>query len=201
NFMELLQRVREVTLGAYGHQELPFEKLVEELQPERNLSYNPLFQVMLVLQNDPQARGQAAAASTTATSTTTAETATEAPEQQLITGTAKFDLTLSLLESGGALLGAVEYNTDPFRPERVQRLIGHFEQLLLGIVKQPQQPLGSLPLLSGSEREQLLLQPGQEAVAGTVLELFAAQLQRAAEQPALVAGQQKLSYRELDQRA
>src|SRR6185436_2172361 len=108
SFLQLLARVREVTLGGYAHQELPFEKLVEELQPERNLSYNPLFQVMFVMQTDPQGRGRRAARGSAAAAAAAAageqrgaegEGEGETAAGQLLTGTAKFDLTLSVQES------------------------------------------------------------------------------------------------------
>jgi aspartate racemase len=198
NFWGLLRQVREVTLGAYAHQELPFEKLVEELQPERNLSYNPLFQVMFVLQNDPQGTSRRGVAS-----------GGEAAESDggagaIVTGTAKFDLTLTLMEQGGGLVGAVEYNTDLFNGERVRRLIGHYEQLLRGIVTNPEQRLDRLALLTEAERGQLLSEWNKgvgPAVRGTVLELWEAQVAREPERPALVSGEQQLSYGELERRA
>src|ERR1043166_8718404 len=199
SFAELLQRVREVTLGAYAHQELPFEKLVEELQPERNLSYNPLFQVMFVLQTDPQARGKAAADVQGTEGENTSDSDDGAVAGQVMTGAGKVDLTLSVQESGGVLSGAVEYNTDLFSAARVVRMVGHYEQLLKSIVSNPQQQLGRLELLSRSEREQLLRQP--EAVSGTVLELFAAQVASDAQRVALVAGEQEVSDQELAARS
>jgi len=196
SFAELLQRVREVTLGAYAHQELPFEKLVEELQPERNLSYNPLFQVMFVLQGSGKREAGEGAAEEGG------ESSEAADGPQLMTGTAKFDLTLSMQESGGVLWGAVEYNTDLFSAARVARLVGHYEQLLKSIVSNPQQRLGRLEMLSRSEREQLLSQNEPvQAVSGTVLELFAAQVASGAQRVALVAAEQELSYQELAARA
>jgi non-ribosomal peptide synthetase component F len=139
-FRELLRRVREVTLGAYTHQDLPFEKLVEELQPERNLSHHPLFQVMFVLQNTPTL------------GTAPAEDTPQSGDVPIVTGTAKFDLTISLVESEQGLLGAVEYNTDLFEKATIERLVGHYQTLLEGIVADPEQRISELPLLTETER-------------------------------------------------
>ena len=143
-FRELLGRVREVSLGAYAHQDLPFEKLVEELQPERNLSHAPLFQVLFVLQNAPTS-------------------AIELPglivsPVPVDKGTAKFDLTLTLVEGTDGLRATVEYNTDLFDAATITRLLGHFQTLLEGIVADPEQRLSALPLLSAAERQQLLVE-------------------------------------------
>jgi amino acid adenylation domain-containing protein len=139
-FRELLQRVRERNLGAYAHQDLPFEHMVELLQPERDMSRNPLFQVMFVLQNTPMP-------------------VLELPGLTLnlmpsSTGTAKFDLWLSITEAEDRLFGSLEYNTDLFEPATIERLIGHFATLLAGIVAQPALPLTQLPLLTAAERAQ-----------------------------------------------
>ncbi|WP_235657479.1 condensation domain-containing protein, partial [Fischerella thermalis] len=132
SFRELLRRVREVALGAYAHQDVPFEKLVEKLQPQRNLSHTPLFQVMFVLQNAHSLE-------------------IELPSLTLSTlesdsGTAKFDLTLYMAETASGMIGSVEYNTDLFEPQTIQRLAEHFQRLLSGIVANPEQRLEELPL-------------------------------------------------------
>ncbi len=144
-FRELLQRVREVALGAYTHQDLPFEKLVEELQPERNLSYNPLFQVMFILQNAPIP-------------------SVELPgltwqPQEVDGGTSKFDLKLSLWESPEGFNGSIEYKTDLFNPTTIARMANHFEILLRHIVKQPEIRLNELAaILALADKEQQLIQ-------------------------------------------
>ncbi|PMB49545.1 non-ribosomal peptide synthetase, partial [Fischerella thermalis CCMEE 5205] len=130
SFRELLRRVREVALGAYAHQDVPFEKLVEKLQPQRNLSYTPLFQVMFVLQNAHSLE-------------------IELPSLTLSTlesdsGTAKFDLTLYMAETASGMIGNVEYNTDLFEAQTIQRLAEHFQRLLAGIVANPEQRLEEL---------------------------------------------------------
>jgi len=130
SFLELLRRVREVCLGAYAHQDLPFEKLVEELQPARNLSHNPLVQVMLVLQNTPL--------STLAGAEGTLDLV-EIPRE-----TAAFDLTLNLWERPEGLYGWCEYNTDLFNADTIARMVGHLEQLLRDVTAQPQHPLSAL---------------------------------------------------------
>ncbi|HEV2765298.1 MAG TPA: condensation domain-containing protein, partial [Pyrinomonadaceae bacterium] len=117
-FAELMRRVREVSLGAYAHQEVPFEKLVEELQPERDLSRSPLFQVMFALQTVSPSSSQSPA-----------DAAGRVWRMGGKGETAKFDLTLSLAEGGGRLLGAVEYNTDLFEEPTAVRLAEHFLNL------------------------------------------------------------------------
>ena len=146
SFRELLQQVREVVLGAQAHQELPFERLVQELAPERSLSHAPLFQVMLVLDNMPARR-------------------LELPGLQLQTigedsATAKFDLTLALStkSESGELNGVIEYNTELFDAARMVRLAEHFSALLTAVVADAEQPLARLPLLSEAERHRLLVE-------------------------------------------
>ena len=141
-FTELLRRVREVTLSAYAHQELPFEKLVEELHVPRELSRNPLFQVLFTLQN-------------------TSRHYLQLPGVQLESvpaggRPAKFDLTLLIRESDEGLFGVFEYNTDLFDESTVQRMAEHFETLLRAIVEDPQQSLSAFRMLTGDERQRLL---------------------------------------------
>ena len=134
---ELLQRVREVCLGAYAHQEVPFEMLVEQLQPERALSHTPLFQVMLVLQNAPQQRVEWAGVGMSAL--------------EMESGTAKYDLTLGLAESERGLVGTLEYNRDLYERESMERLVGHYQQVLSGLVEQVEQRVWEVRLLSEVE--------------------------------------------------
>ena len=141
-FTELLKRVREVTLSAYAHQELPFEKLVEELHVPRELSRNPLFQVLFTLQN-------------------TSRHYLQLPGLRLESipaggRPAKFDLTLAIRESDEGLFGVFEYNTDLFDESTVQRMAEHFETLLTAIVEDPQQCLSAFRILTGEERQRLL---------------------------------------------
>src|SRR6185436_18038062 len=185
---ELLARVRDTTLGAYTHQDLPFEKLVEELQPERSLAHTPLFQVMLVLQNAPME-------------------ATEIPGLRFLplpveSGTARFDLHLALTELPAGLLADLEYNQDLFESATMIRLLGHLRTLAEGAVAAPGTRLADLPLLSAAERHQLLLgwnDTGVERAPGVCLhELFLRQARRAPEAPAVVFEGRGITYAELD---
>ncbi|HLG64756.1 MAG TPA: condensation domain-containing protein, partial [Ktedonosporobacter sp.] len=142
SFRELLSCVRNVALGAYAHQDLPFEKLVEELQPERDLSRNPLFQVMFALQNAPQGDLEL-----TGLSTTSLKIANE---------TTMFDLDLFMWEGTHGLRGTLRYSTDLFDNSTIIRLLKHFETLLESIVATPEQRLGELSLLTPQQRHQIL---------------------------------------------
>jgi len=142
SFRELLKEVREVTLGAYTHQDLPFEKLVEELQPERDMGHTPLFQVMFALQSAPrEVEELAEVAMTNFTSQQT---------------TAKFDLTLSMEESGDRIAGSLEYNTDLFDAATIARMATYWENILESIVTQPDALVDDLELLSEQEHALLL---------------------------------------------
>jgi amino acid adenylation domain-containing protein len=190
-FTRMLEEVRENALGAYTHQELPFEKLVEELQPERNLSYTPLFQVMLVLQNAPQEK-------LSLPGLTISGFETQA-------SLAKFDLTLNLRESADRLDAAFEYNTDLFDASTIRRMAGHLRTLLESIVVNPEQRLSELPILSDAERRQLLHEWNDTErdypVNSCLHELFEAQVERTPERVAVVFENERLSYRELNRRA
>ncbi|MGO7172212.1 condensation domain-containing protein, partial [Rhizobium leguminosarum] len=137
-FPDLLGRVKETALGAYAHQDIPFEKLVEQLQPQRDLSRQPLFQVMFALQNVPQG-------------------GLELPGLRLTPAgraadSAKFDLLLQLVETDDGLRGSLEYATDLFDRESMERLAGAFQLLLEGIVSAPDRRVSEFPLVSAAER-------------------------------------------------
>jgi non-ribosomal peptide synthetase component F len=151
-FRDLLQRVRQTALDALAHQELPFEKLVRALQPARDLSRSPLFQVMFVLQNERLNPLELAGLKLT--------------PLPLHSGTAKFDLMFSLEENGDGLGGFVEYNTDLFDESTIVRLLGNFQTLLEGVAENPGQRLSQLPLLTEMERKQIFV----DFRAGTFLE-------------------------------
>ena len=191
SFRELLGRVREVALEAYAHQELPFEKLVEELQPERNLSHSPLFQVAFGLQNTPRAALKI-------------EGLTLSPVE-VDSGTAKFDLMLVMHEEPDGLRGVLQYNTDLFDQATMLRLLGHFRTLLEGIVANPEQRLADLPLLTPAERHQLLVEwndTRKDYPQDTCIHaLFEAQVERTPEAVAVVCEDQQLTYRQLNSRA
>ena len=138
-------------MGAYSHQDLPFEKLVEELHPGRDLSHSPFFQVMFVLQNAPWEAAQLAGL--------------EVTPMLIDSGTSKFDLTLFVRERGEALQAVVEYSTDLFEAETIRRMLGHYQTLLEGIVANPEQRLSDLPLLTSAERQQILVDWNRTEVA------------------------------------
>ncbi|HEY0781135.1 MAG TPA: condensation domain-containing protein, partial [Thermoanaerobaculia bacterium] len=190
SFGELAERVRSTALGAYGHQDLPFERLVEALQVPRSLSYSPLFQVMFVLQH---ARPPLALPGLEVSGLT----------RQGVT--AKWDLNLSLVDSAESITGSCEYSTDLFEPVTVRRLLAHFETLLEGIVAAPERRLSELPLMAPSERQQLTLEwndTGSELPqSGDLAARVVGWAERSPDAPAVVFGPESLSYRELDRRS
>ncbi|HEX7330143.1 MAG TPA: amino acid adenylation domain-containing protein [Pyrinomonadaceae bacterium] len=188
---ELIRRVKEVALGAYAHQELPFEKLVDELQVERSLSHSPLFQVLFALQNAGQDVLELPGLSLSAVGETG--------------GITKFDLMLNLSESGEAISGALVYNTDLFDSTTVKRMLMHFQMLLESVVANPDRSIASLPILAGSECQLILdnwndtARPFPSDVC--VHQLFEAQVVASPESVALICDDRRLSYGELNQRA
>ena len=191
SFTSLLRRVRETLLDAYAHQDLPFEKVVEALRPERALSHAPLFQVMLILQNAPLALPRPAGL--------------EIGVEEIAGATAKFDLTLSLTENEDGMRGVLEYDRDLFDEATAERLLGHYLTLMDGAVEEPERRAAELELLSAGERAQLLKGWNDTAApfhAEICLhERFAAQVARTPAAVALVAGEERISYRDLDRRA
>ncbi|NCR76516.1 MAG: amino acid adenylation domain-containing protein [Microcystis aeruginosa K13-06] len=191
SFRELLNRVREVALGAYAHQDLPFEKLVEELQPERDRSRSPLFQVMFALQNTLSQPWELPGVTIT--------------PLEVHSGTSKFDLTLDLRETSEGIKGGIEYNTDLFKAETIARMLGHFQVLLEGIVSNPEQRLSDLPLLTLAEQHQLLVEWNNtqtDYLKNTCIhQLFEEQVARTPNAIAVVFEEEKLTYRELNCRA
>lgn len=189
-FRAALHRVRDVALGAYAHQDLPFEKLVAELHPARDLSRNPLCQVTFQLVNVP---GLAMAAEST-------ERAVHVEP-----GSAIFDLALSFWEDGEGLSGQVEYSTDLFDAETVARLLEHYHTLLQGIVANPAERLSRLPLLSAPERRQLVSEwndtAADLAVDACIHEMFEAQASRTPDAVAVTHRGSSLTYEALNRRA
>ncbi|HLM46806.1 MAG TPA: condensation domain-containing protein, partial [Myxococcaceae bacterium] len=191
SFRELLARVRETTLGAYAHQDVPFEKLVEELQPERDLSRSPLFQVLFTVQNAPMP-----------------ELATQGLKLspvELASDTAKFDLSLGFMETEEGFSGQLEYNTGLYDASTIQRMLGHLQVLLEGIVAAPESKLWQLPLLGEAERRQLLVdwsEPLPQPVGDTCLHhLVEAQVERTPDAIAVISGSRRLTYLELERRS
>ncbi|MCA2703661.1 MAG: amino acid adenylation domain-containing protein [Microcystis sp. M038S2] len=191
SFSQLLTRVREVTMDAYAHQDLPFEMLVEALQPERDLSHTPLFQVAFVLQNTPKSE-----------IAMTGLTVTDLPPENT---TAKFDLTLAMVNMDDGLKGVWEYNTDLFDSSTIERLSWHFINLLEGIVANPQERISQLPLLTESETNQLLIEWNNTQVDypeyKCIHQLFEEQVKRTPDAIAVVFDNQQLTYNELNCRA
>ncbi|MBG1271675.1 non-ribosomal peptide synthetase [Nostoc sp. WHI] len=200
-FRELLSRVKEVAFGAYAHQDLPFEKLVEELHPERNLNQNPLFQVVFALQNAPMS-------------------ALELPNLTLSplpfdTETTRFDLELHLWEpkvqnglwadSSEGISGFVIYSTDLFDDATIARMLGHFQILLEGIVTNPEQRIAQLPLLSESELHNLLVEWNNTQLDypqdKCIHQLFESIAEYNPDAIALVFGDKQISYKELNIRS
>ncbi|HEX8148765.1 MAG TPA: amino acid adenylation domain-containing protein, partial [Pyrinomonadaceae bacterium] len=188
-FKELLGRVRDAALGAYAHQDLPFEKLVEEMQPERSLGGAPLFQVAFNLQNAPW----------------------ENLELQglrlsylgVSSETSKFDLALYMSESHEGLHGKFEYATDIFEAETIRRLVGHFRRLLEAAVADPEQRVSTLPLLTEEELRQALAGPAREEFDREfcIHELFERRAAAAPESVALTFEDRHVTYAELNERA
>ncbi|MEW6732939.1 MAG: amino acid adenylation domain-containing protein, partial [Acidobacteriota bacterium] len=189
--LELLARVREVALGAYTHQDLPFEKLVDDLQPVRDLSRNPLFQVMFVLQNAPMPALEISGLTL--------------KPLWIENAAIKFDLTLLLEEERQELVGEFRYNRDLFETDTITRLSSHFQTLLSSLLADPSQRICNLPLLSESERKQLLIEWNNTLVYRSqdksVHQLFEEQSERTPDAIALICENIQLSYRELNIRA
>ena len=190
-FRELLQRVRQVTLNAYAHQELPFDRLVEVLQPERSLNHSPLFQVMFVHQNYRQ-------------------DVLELPGLEVTPvdvdhGTSKFDLAMFTYDEPDGLKVAVEYSTDLFERDRIERLLGHFRMLLEGIAADPGERIGYLPLLTQQERHQLLVEWNDTETEyprdQCIHQLFEEMVERSPDAVAVAFEGQEWTYRQLNERS
>jgi amino acid adenylation domain-containing protein len=188
SFEELLQQIRETTIKAYEHQDVPFAKVVETLQPQRSISHTPLFQVMFDLQNTPIVELKLPGV-----------TFSELNPENTI---AKFDLILSMSEVPLGLNCEWKYNTDLFDGSTIERMASHFESLLSAIVENPQQGVSEVPFLSGAERHQLLVEwndteqdyPQDKSVH----ELFEEQVEKTPEAIAIVFEEQRLTYGQLN---
>ncbi|HET7624546.1 MAG TPA: amino acid adenylation domain-containing protein [Verrucomicrobiae bacterium] len=190
-FSEFLRRVQSNVLEALAHQEMPFEKLVEELQPQRSASHSPIIQVMFAFQDELSDNLQLPGVAITPFA--------------LDTGTAKFDLTFTIVKSGAELNCCAEFNTDLFERTTIRRMLGHYEKLLEGIAANPNQRLCDLPLLTGSEREQLLVQWNRTEMVfprnQCVQDLFEAQASETPDAIAITFEKHSLTYHDLNQRA
>jgi len=190
-FRELLAQVREETLGAYAHQELPFEKLVDELQPERSLAHAPLFQVMFTLQNAPRQELRLGPL----------ELAPVETERQ----TTKFDLELMATETSGGVQLMLQYSADLFEAATTDRMLSALEALLTGVVEVPDRRVSELSLLTREERDRVLVEWNQTSVepGHTVClhERFESWCERSPQAVALVFEGRELTFAELNARA
>ena len=190
-FREVLNRVREVSLSAFANQEVPFDKLVEVLQPQRTTDRSPIFQVNFIFQNTPRSN-------------------VEIPNLQVAQpgvqqGSARFELTLVLTETDDAVAAVLEYNTDLFESATIKRMLGNYETLLRGIVAQPERPIEALPLLSERERHETLVEfnatrkpyPREKTIHG----LFEEQAERSPHDAAVVFENSVLTYAQLNREA
>jgi amino acid adenylation domain-containing protein len=184
SFRDLVARVRERSLDAYAHQDVPFERVVEALNPVRSLAYHPLFQTMIAWQNNAVADLRLPGLTVT--------------EEPVRTGTARADLTFFVGEQGDAIRGAAEYNSDVFDKSTVDSLLGRLERLLRTVIADPDRSLSTIDLLTADEHAQITAERVDAVPATSVAELLAAQVARTPEHPALVFGDTTLTYAELD---
>ena len=190
-FKEFLLRVRDVCLDAYAHQDLPFERLVQELQPERDVSRNPLFQVMFVLQNAPRPLAKVSDL--------------RFRQMEIQHARSQFDLSLFLRERDGKVIGFFEYSTDLFGCATIERMAGHFQMLLEGIVADPDQSISTMPLITEAERHQVLVEFNDTAAEypknSCIQELFEEQVERTPDATAVRFEGRQLTYGEMNARA
>ena len=190
-FRELLMRVRETALSAYAHQDLPFEYLVEQLHPDRDLSHSPLVQVILVVQNTPERKVELPGLVVT--------------PLNCQTETAKFDLILYVNDPGSELQGTFEYNTDLFDRDTIGRMVQHLQTLLEGVVVDPSSRISELPFLTHAERCELLREWNDTRADYRqhlcAHQLFEEQVERTPDAVAVALEDERLSYRELNARA
>ena len=191
NFLQLLERVKKSTLSAYSHQDLPFEKLVEELHPERDLSRTPIFQVMFALQNIPLKE-------------------LELPELKITpikteTGAVAYDLTFNVTEKDESLFCNIEYRTDLFRKETIENLFKHFENLLVEFINDPEIKISAAQMLNEKEQDKLLYGWNETEkefpLRKSFARLFEEQVEKTPETTAAISDEGTLSYYELNERA
>ncbi|MDQ2881213.1 MAG: amino acid adenylation domain-containing protein, partial [Actinomycetota bacterium] len=189
-FTQFLDTVRDTTLDAFAHQDVPFERVVDHLQPTRDTSRTPLFQPMIVLQNTPPHTQDLPGLHTTTIDLPTTHTS--------------FDITLEFQETDNCLHTALTYNTDLFDRETIQRMAGNLLVLLAGIAADPDQLVSTLPVLTGGERDRVLVEfndTDREVPAATLAELFEAQVVRSPNAPAVIVQGGAVSFAELNTRA
>jgi len=192
SFTEFLQQVKLTTLEAYEHQDVPFEKVVEVVVKERDAGRSPLFQVMLVLRNTPESSALRLGE-------------VELFAEEIQSGVSKFDITFFISETANGLQGTVEYATDLYRESTIVRMLGHFKELLSSIVKNPQQKIGKLPMLTKAEEQQLLVEFNNTKIDypkdKTIVDLFEEQAERTPQATAVVFENEQLSYQQLNEKA
>ncbi|MEM7584770.1 MAG: condensation domain-containing protein [Acidobacteriota bacterium] len=194
SFSEVLKRVREVALEAYDRPELPFDRVVDQLKPERSLSLTPLFQTMFVLEAQPSSLAETQQALNL-----------ELSSLSIHNGTSQFDLSLLLHPEGGGLRCSVEFSTDVFDGETIERLLGHWRTLLEGVVQDPNRRISELPIVDEAQRRRIFSEWNQTATempAGVTLQaLFEERVSRAPEARAVELGGSRRTYAELNQEA
>ena len=192
SFKDFLQQVKRSTLEAYDHQQVPFEKVVERVVKERDMSRSPLFQVMFVLQNTPEVEhlqlGEL-------------QLSAEGVENT----TAKFEITLSITQTEEGLFGSWGYNTDLYSAGTVDRMITHYKELITSIVSTPQSKIGVMPMLTKAEEHELLVEFNDTKVDyprdKTIVDLFEEQVAKTPEAIAAVFDEEQLTYAQLNGRA
>ncbi|AEI43702.1 non-ribosomal peptide synthetase [Paenibacillus mucilaginosus] len=192
-FAELLKRTRKTAFGAFAHQDIPFEKLVEELRTERDMSHNLFFQTMLMHLSAPVEDIQLSP-----------DISIEPYEFQKKTST--FELNFTITEQNGEMLGSMDYNTDLYNRATIQRLLGHFRSLLEAVADDPQRSIADLPILEKEERSRIVdvwsgRQAARELPQACIHELFSEQAARTPEAPAVRHRGQMCTYRELEERS
>jgi len=191
SFVDLIKQVRQTTLDAYGNQDIPFEKVVDTVQPERNLAYSPLFQVMMVLQNNPT--GELSFGDL------------RLSPIEFESNASKFDLTVNFTETAEGLIGGIEYNTDLFGKDRIERMIGHLNVLLESIISNPTGNIAELEILTSAEKHKLLVEWNDTEVDypkdKCIHQLFEEQVEKTPANIAVVFEDNRLTYRELNKRA
>ncbi|MBA2762483.1 MAG: AMP-binding protein, partial [Segetibacter sp.] len=191
-FIELLQQVKATTLEAYEHQEAPIEKVVEAVAKQRDQSRHPLYQVMFIWHNTPEVPevnlGQV-----------------NSIAQGFTYNIAKFDTTFIITSTDQGLEGEIEYSPDLYQKETIERMIGHFKQLLCSISKVPFEKIGALPIITKDEEHQLLVKFNNTQAAypkdSTIVDLFEEQVKRTPDKTAIIFEKEQLTYKELNQRA
>src|SRR5215831_8342768 len=190
-YEELLREVREVALGAYSHQEMPFEKVVEEIEPERSLSRSPVFQVMMVMQNMPREEMKLGEL--------------EVRGLGIESGTAKFDVSVYMWEEGEQIGGMVEYSSELFEKETIKRMIGHYKNVLKGGAEEGKQRISEMRVLSEWEEHQVIEElndRGKEKEGyRSVVEMIEEQVRERGEAIAVMKGREQVSYGELNRRS